>query len=207
MNNLNNKAIFNKSLKFDLTITLIFAVIGLIVKHFFINKSTRDGNSGPAVSTLWGYSLIAISVLVMMFITFALVNRLSNIENCTFFQFSKKLLLNSLAPFVLFSILLWVLTINVRYFKVINKTELPIEYIVAERLTSIFILIQVAIIFNYIYTMISETKYNTSSQCGIEYSQNSTIKVLNVISIYIGIVTSIFIVIMNTVLAYYITDG
>lgn len=207
MNNLNNKPIFNKSLKFDLTITLIFAVIGLIVKHFFINKSTRDGNSGPAVSTLWGYSLIAISVLVMMFITFALVNRLSNIENCSFFQFSKKLLLNSLAPFVLFSILLWVLTINIRYFKVINKTELPVEYIVAERLTSIFILIQVAIIFNYIYTMISETRYNSSSYCGIEYSKNSTINVLNVISVYIGIVTSIFIVIMNTVLAYYITDG
>ena len=211
-----SKNLYNKSLKYDLTIMIFFCIIGLLVKHFFVKESTEDGNSGPALATLWGYGLVIISILITMFITFALVSKLSNIENCGFLDFSKKLLFNSLSPFIILVLLLWVIVLNIMYFKTINKSglsnqnRLPQEFIIAERLTSLLIFIQVIIVFKYIYDMLSHSKFSPNAppkDCGISYPQTGFTKTLTFISIFMGIVTAVLISIMNIILAYFITDG
>lgn len=208
-----NKNIFNKSLKFDLTIMMFFSIIGLLVKHFLVKPPSTDGSTGPAQATLWGYGLVCISILITMFITFALVNRLSNIKNCGLIDFAKELLFKSLSPYIIVLLLLWVLVLNLKYFKIINtanqsnQTILPQEFIIAERLTSLLILVQIALVFKYVYDIISHAKFDPNAplkDCGISYPSS---KSLSYISIIIGIITAILISIMNIILAYFITDG
>mgnify|MGYP001173785520 CR=1 FL=1 len=50
------------------------ALVGLIIKLFLTSDTTSDGSSGPASASIWGYSLMACSVLGMLIVTYALNN-------------------------------------------------------------------------------------------------------------------------------------
>ena len=54
------------------------ALVGLIIKLFLTTDTTSDGSSGPASASIWGYSLMACSVLGMLMV-YALNNN-ANME-------------------------------------------------------------------------------------------------------------------------------
>ena len=67
------------NLIYDTKILMIFAFIGIVIKLFF-GSATQDGSSGPADSTIYGFGLVDVSILSMIFITFALASRMTNVN-------------------------------------------------------------------------------------------------------------------------------
>ena len=51
----------NSSLPFDTTTMLMLSVAGIFVKLFLSGGSSKDGSTGPASATIWGYGLTSIS--------------------------------------------------------------------------------------------------------------------------------------------------
>ena len=48
--------------KYDITIMMVFTVIGIVVKMFFAQPVSADGSTGPANATIWGYGIIALAL-------------------------------------------------------------------------------------------------------------------------------------------------
>lgn len=206
MSGLNSsRMIFDKTLKYDITVMILFCIIGVIIKSFFGVQSSEDGITGTANATIWGYGLISISLLTITFITFALVNKLSNIENYNVSNFIKNLLLHSFSPLILFIILVWIISLNVKYFTIINKSTLPTEFTFISNMSTMMIIIQLVFIFKYIFDMITKTEFRPGLKpCGILYPK-TTIAIM--ISIFLGLISFILTTIMNIILAFFITDG
>ena len=68
------------NIKYDITIMVVFAIIGIFIKLFFGKTITTDGSQGPASATMWGYGIVAMSILSIIFITFALASRMVKLE-------------------------------------------------------------------------------------------------------------------------------
>ena len=62
----------NQNITYDLQIMAGFVLVGILIKLFISNKPTIDGINGPATSAIWGYGVVALSLLGTMFITFSL---------------------------------------------------------------------------------------------------------------------------------------
>ena len=200
--------VFDRTLQYDIAFMIIFCIVGLFIKYFFKGSPTQDGSSGPASAAIWGYGFICLSMLVILFISFGLANKLANIEDCGFLKFMKHLFFKSFAPSVLILILIWNLVLNVKYGKIINRDIVPHEYNVADTILSVMIFAQIIIILKYVYNLIVNTKFNPSAKpCGIEYEDTGLMKGLTMISVFIGLISAVLLGIMNIILAFYITDG
>ena len=51
------------NIKYDITIMVVFSIIGIFIKLFFGNTITSDGSQGPASAAIWGYGIVAMSIL------------------------------------------------------------------------------------------------------------------------------------------------
>ena len=197
--------LFNRTLKYDITVVIILCLVGLCIRFFIAIEPSDDGLSGPVSSTIWGFGLVATSVLVVIFITFALINKISNIENCKFQDFVIKFFQYSASPLILFLCLIWIIGLNLKFSHIINKGILPIDYHITDYISSGIIVAQVIIIFKYVFSMISNSKMNTFDRpCGIKLPG---ITGTSMISLFLGIVEVIILTIMTIILTYYITDG
>ena len=57
----------------------ILAVIGMCVKVFFSSAISADGTYGPANTIIYGYGIIALSILSVLFISYAVHDRIGRI--------------------------------------------------------------------------------------------------------------------------------
>ena len=57
---------------------VVLAGAGIIIKIFFKENYTKLGNRGPATTTIWGFGLTALSLFIMIFMSFYLTNSISN---------------------------------------------------------------------------------------------------------------------------------
>lgn len=197
--------LFNRTLKYDITVVIILCLVGLCIKFFIAIEPSEDGLTGSATSTIWGFGLVATSVLVVIFITFALINKISNIENCKFQDFVINFFKYSASPLILFLCLIWIIGLNLKFSNIINKDILPIDFHITDYISSGIIVAQVIIIFKYVFSMIENSKMNTLNKpCGIKLPG---ITGISMISLFLGIIELIILTIMTIILTYYITDG
>ena len=63
-----------------INVMLICSIIGMCIKIFFGNMTSVDGTYGRANSTIWGYGVVGFSVLTIMFVSYAIHNKISIIE-------------------------------------------------------------------------------------------------------------------------------
>ena len=68
------------SLSFDGNSFAFLALAGIIFKLFIGNSVSDNGVTGPASSTIWGYGLVTISLLMVLFINVAIVSRMSTLK-------------------------------------------------------------------------------------------------------------------------------
>ena len=120
---------------------LSLIIVGLFIKLALSNVSlSTDGSTGPASSLIWGYGLVIFSLMGIIIIN---VNPGSNewtdIKNL---------------PWILIMtvvLLIWLIGINIQYFKEINMKNVPDEFFMWSDYSTILLIALIGIsIYQYI---------------------------------------------------------
>ena len=90
----------------------LFAVIGMCVKVFFSKDMSTDGSFGPATTLIYGYGIITMSVLTVMFISYAIHDRIGRIENKGKVESILTFIKSRLSKNFLYSLILLLLTVK-----------------------------------------------------------------------------------------------
>ena len=189
------------SLKYDSTNMMVFAFVGILIKLFFGNNTTADGSSGPASSAVWGYGIVALSVLSILFITFALATQMTAVSQYNTMDFIMKLVQGSLVPFLMLLILVWLISINLTFYKRINEGNVASEYNQFSTVSTILVVVQLMVLFKYLKDAFMVEKGGKNGLGGALKSQMASITyVLTALNV-------IFIGMMNIVVAFFSTDG
>ena len=141
--------VVSKSRGYDINNLVLFAFVGIIIKLFLGSSTTEDGSRGPASAAVWGYGVIAASVLGIMFITFAMASQMQRLTQSSF-GFVKSLLMHSLPPTLMLTILVWLITLNGQYFKRINEGDVANEYNTYSNLSTFMVMIQLGVLYKYL---------------------------------------------------------
>ena len=95
-----------KETRFNLSIFSGFILIGFVVIALFSSLS-EDGTSGPASSSLWGYSIILFSLIGIVFVKIKMIEKDENKSVLSY------VIGNGLPIFLLLFNLLWLISLNV----------------------------------------------------------------------------------------------
>jgi len=180
------------NLVYDTKILMVFALIGIIIKVFF-GSITEDGSSGPADATIYGFGLVDISILSIIFITFALASRMANV-NLGIMQFIKNLVIGAYPSIIMLVMITWLIVINATYRKEINKGTVPSEYNSFSFMSTVLILIQLALLFKITHNEVNNI-------------QDPNASLMKSLSFLLSILNFLFIGIINIILKFFITDG
>lgn len=176
---------------FSFIVMGVITFVGLIIKFSFSSSTTDDGTDGPASATVYGYGIVAFSILSGIFLSFALAST-EKVETTgnPLVAFLKVLIKHSLQPILLFIILLWNISINLNYYTKINQGKVTNEYFHVSSLSNMLIFMQVIILFLFLNEKEPIRKNQLSQILYILVSLNL-----------------IFAAMMNIVLKYFSTDG
>ena len=179
--------------EYTLNNLMAFSIVGIIIKLFFSPRITVDGNSGPATSAVWGYGIVSISIFSAMFLSFALASNMKNLDK-DLFGFIKELFSDSLPSLLTLMVLVWLITMNVTYFKRINQGKTSNEYSQFSNINTIFLIIQISVLFTFLKKQFStDNTGNDNKMSYVVYAMTF----LNII--ILGI--------MNIILSFFSTDG
>ena len=136
----------------------LFAVIGMCIKIFFGSATSADGTYGPANTIIYGYGIVALSVLTVMFVSYAVHDRIGRIEQKgkveSILKFLKSFLTSSAPSLLTILILFWIITLNIGYFKQINMGAVATEYYHLSAGTSFLFVFQIVCLFQYLKVFI-----------------------------------------------------
>ena len=191
------------NIKYDITIMVVFSIIGIFIKLFFGNTITSDGSQGPASAAIWGYGIVAMSILSVIFITFALASRMVHLNEGSF-KFVTQLIKTSLPPLLLFSVLVWIIALNATYFHRINEGKVANEYNMYSNMSTVLIVVQLIILFKYLRDTLMITQGESLTKIGIDKAIKSEMASVTYI---LTLLNLIFAGIMNIILEFYSTDG
>lgn len=187
----------------NLEITNLFALVagGIIIKIIF-------NAQGPANATIWGYSLSALAVFLLLIISIAFSNNTNTSpENVTniFIKFA-------LPPALLLLLLIWTIGQTINFFKKINSGILPEEFSMYSFISSFLIIVQAInlyMFYNEEYAIQyvghkGKTKQQNEAlnmQDEIENMDNSSVMYI------LTIINSVILGMMQIVLTFFTTDG
>jgi hypothetical protein len=184
----------------------MFTVMGMCIKMFFGNNTSKDGTYGRANSTIWGYGIAALSIITVMFVGYAIHDRISKIEKKGLngiISFIKSFLTSSGPAILTVILLLWIVTLNIFHFYKINKGQVASEYYQLSAGTSFLFIFQIICVFQYLKTFI-RIKTGTSED------EKEDAKNLSRISFAVYFITTINMVVagmMSIILMFFSTDG
>lgn len=184
----------------------MFAIIGMCIKVFFGNITTPDGTFGRANSTIWGYGIVAFSILTVMFVSFALHDKIERIENKGvkgILGFIKSFLTSSGPSILTVLILLWIVALNTFNYARINKGQVASEYYQLSAGTSFLFIFQIICLFQYLKLFISIKTKTAENPEEAAVSQSR-------IAFAVYFITSINLIVtgmMSIILQFFSTDG
>ena len=184
--------------KYDYNNIIGFAFVGIIIKLFFGNNYTKDGDSGPASSTIWGYGLIIVSILLIIFLKSISndidIPSLSNVNSILGLLSKIFEYLKSISPLLfMFLILSWIVILNNRFFTRINKGDVSPEFFSYSFLSTLLIFLQLMVIYKWLFADENDKKGEITNLISVSY----LFTVLNII----------ITIMMQIVLEYFSTDG
>jgi hypothetical protein len=165
----------------------VFSIIGALVKIIAGNYQ------GPATASIYGYGLITISLICIMFNDFALGHK-ENLLNTTSISFGLQMFRSSLPFVVTLGVLVWLITINVTYKDQIDENDVAKEYSKYSFISTILILCQIFVILTLINAKHASKGGNRLNNLG------GLIYILSFINV-------IIIGILTIILKYFSTDG
>lgn len=180
----------------NLEITNLFALVagGILIKIIFYSQ-------GPANATIWGYTLSAIAVFLLMIICISFANNGKTNGNII-----DDLIKFGLPPGLFLILLIWTIGQTIRFFKKINSGILPEEFNMYSFISSFLIIVQAInlyMFFNEEYSIqFTGNKNNTQQeQAEIENMDNTSIMYI------LTIINSVILGMMQIVLTFFTTDG
>jgi len=186
---------------------MLIAIVGMCIKIFFGNEISKDGSYGRANSTIYGYGVVTFSILTVMFISFAIFDKIRKIENKGLFDsvfgFLKTFITSSAPSFLTLTILLWVITLNSSFFTRINQGKVAKEYYQLSAGTSFLFLFQIFAIFFYLKTYIG-IKTGTISD---KKEASMTISRLAFATYFMCAINLVVVGMMTIILNFFSTDG
>ena len=193
---------FSTNENLDLMNLVVLAVSGIIVKIFFQENYTKLGTSGPAATTIWGYGLTGISLVLMVFMAIYLTKKTDNsfIENDNVLEFYISILSSNVLPILLtLGIIIYIISLNFIYFERINSNKVSSSYSTYSFFSSLLVIIQIGIIIKYMFNILYKVR------TGIDNDNKD--KLLKGITLIITTINYIFILILHILLAFFSTDG
>ena len=172
------------------TLILFGLIISGIFIKLFLSGGDGSANNGEASSTIWGYGLTTVSLFTLMFI---IISKSLNETNESTFT----LIISRGFPILsLVIILIYIISINLNYFEVINQNFVPSEFNMYSIISSIMIIVQILILFQATRLLLQ----------GESANKNVLNRIINVTWIF-SILNLILGVIMNIILKFFTTDG
>jgi len=197
----------------DLLNLVVLACAGIIIKIFFQANVSDHGGVGPASTTIWGYSITAFALFIMIFMSCYMSNENNKFiekqnnyngisEDNNYFTHLIKLVMGDSIPiFLTFCVLIYVIYINFVHFNRINKGAVSDSYYTYSFYSSLLIIIQITLIIKYMYNSLNFLNKKTSQ---INNKQTLMIKSA---SYMLVVINFIFIMIQHILLSFYSTDG
>jgi hypothetical protein len=185
----------------------MIAIIGMCIKVFFGNSTSTDGSFGRANSTIWGYGIVGFSILTIMFVSYAIHDKIARIEKKgateSIFRFIKSFLTSSGPSILTVMILFWIVALNVYHYKRINKGQVASEYFQLSAGTSFLFFFQIICLFQYlkIYISIKTKTAENPEESAVSQSR---------IAFAVYFVTAINVIVtamMSIILQFFSTDG
>ena len=193
------------SIPFDLNVLTGLAATGAVIKIFFSQPESTDGATGPAASAIWGYGVMALSLLGMMVTGIALASQES--MNASLTTFLKKAWQESTPTLLLLSILVWLISMNTTFFKRINQGRIAPEYEGFSTLSTVTIVLQLFVLLKYLRneTQVAKDMDKKETIIGkIAQTLSSEMKTFTYVLTTINLIVA---GVLQVVLAFFSTDG
>lgn len=111
-----------------------FIIIGLLIQMIFSNIDSPDSSYGPASASIWGYGIIVLSILGILFMNLALGTEATSSFSMMRFD-----------VVILLVFMLWLISINISNYEQLNRGDAPTNYYIYSNFTNILIFVQVMI--------------------------------------------------------------
>ena len=185
----------------------LFAVIGMCIKIFFGSSTSSDGTYGPANTIIYGYGIVALSILTIMFVSYAIHDRIGRIENKgkveSILIFLKSFFTSSAPCLLTILILFWIITLNIGYFKQINMGAVATEYYHLSAGTSFLFVFQIVCLFQYLKLFIKSKTDPKNAGADAAATQGR----IAFATYFIIAINLIVVGMMTIILRFFSTDG
>lgn len=186
---------------------LMFCIVGMGIKMFFGNITTDDGQYGRANATIWGYGTICFAILIVVFLSFAIHDKISRIEKkgaSGIWGFIKSFLSSSGPSILTVLLLLWIIALNVFYYFRINKGQVASEYYQLSAGTSFLFIFQIVCLFQYLKLYI---KIKTGNSDETPEKDSATLTRIAFAVYFITAINFVVAAMMTIMLQFFSTDG
>lgn len=166
-----------------------FAIIGVLVSWFFGSRYET-----PATASIYGYGVVAISLIIIMFNDFSLAQKETSVnKNSLYFAF--EMFKSSMPILVTFSLLCYIISLNLTYYNRINDNDVAKEYFKMSIVSTFLILAQIYMVIRFINTNIAISRGTKKA---------NPFKPIIYLFSFLNI---IFVGILTIILKYFSTDG
>ncbi len=203
---------FSINSNLDMMNLVVLAIAGIIIKIFFEENYTKLGTSGPASTTIWGYGLTSISLVLMIFMAIYLTREKSNkkeklllergYKDNSIFSYYIQTLSSGIIPIILtLGVVIYIISLNFMYFTRINSNSVTSSYSVYSFFSSLLVVIQIGIIIKYMFSILN----GISTTRNDDYQNKESL--LKGLSLIVTTINFIFVLILHILLAFFSTDG
>ena len=171
--------------------------------------TSKDGTYGRANSTIWGYGIVSLSILTLVFVSYAIHDKINTLETSqgtttTFggiLKFIKSFLASSGPAAISIVILFWIIDLNVTYYQRINKGQVATEYYQLSAGTSFLFVFQIILLFQYLKMFINNKTGNGDANSAMTQAR------LSFATYFVTMLNVIVVAMMTIILKFFSTDG
>jgi hypothetical protein len=185
---------------------MLISIVGMCIKIFFSSPPT-DADTGPANAVIYGYGIVALSIIAVMFISYGIHDRIGKIENkgkfITIINLIKSFLTSSMPSILTVSIMLWVVSLNITYFTQINRGTVAAEYYMLSTGTAYLFVFQLICLFQYLKVYIQTKTDKTKAGEQADKTQNR----IAFATYFLSMINFVIVGMMTIILQFFSTDG
>jgi hypothetical protein len=191
---------------------MLVSIVGMCIKIFFtspVAPAPSDGNTGPANAVIYGYGIVALAVITIMFISYGIYDKIGKIENkgslMAAVKLFKSFLTGSAPSIITVIILLWIISLNITYYTQINRGTVASEYYLLSTGTSYLFVFQLVCLFTYFKSFIESKMdaYNPEKGVKKDKEQNK----IAFATYFLAMMNLVIAGMMTIILQFFSTDG